>query len=49
MPKVVFPVAAVVSNTINLLLSLLPMALVVLVLGHPFYPTWLTCQCPCWR
>jgi len=39
-PKLVFPVAAVVSNVINLLLSLIPMALVVLVVGHPFYATW---------
>lgn len=40
-PKLVFPVAAVVSNVINLLLSLIPMALVVLAVGHPFYATWL--------
>jgi len=45
-PKVVFPVAAVVSNTVNLLLSLIPMALVVLVLGHPFYVTWLYLPVP---
>lgn len=45
-PKLVFPVAAVVSNVINLLLSLIPMALVVLVLGHPFYATWLYLPVP---
>ena len=45
-PKLVFPVAAVVSNIINLLLSLIPMALVVLVLGHPFYATWLFLPVP---
>ena len=40
-PKIVFPVAAVLSNVINLLLSLIPLALIVLVLGHPFYWTWI--------
>lgn len=40
-PKVVFPIAAVLSNIINLLLSLIPLALIVLILGHPFYWTWL--------
>jgi ABC-type polysaccharide/polyol phosphate export permease len=39
-PKVVFPLAAVVSNLINLLLSFIPLALVVLVMGHKFYWTW---------
>jgi ABC-type polysaccharide/polyol phosphate export permease len=45
-PKLVFPVAAVVSNVINLLLSLIPMALLVLVMGHPFYRTWLYLPVP---
>ncbi len=40
-PKIVFPVAAVLSNVINLLLSLIPLALIVLILGHPFYWTWI--------
>jgi ABC-type polysaccharide/polyol phosphate export permease len=40
-PKIVFPIAAVLSNIINLLLSLIPLALIVLVLGHPFYWTWI--------
>ena len=39
-PKIVFPIAAVLSNIINLLLSLIPLALVVLIMGHPFYLTW---------
>lgn len=39
--KLVFPVAAVVSNMINLLLSFIPLALIVLALRHPFHVTWL--------
>lgn len=38
--KLVFPVAALVSNMINLLLSLIPLALIVLVMRAPFYATW---------
>ena len=38
--KSVFPLAAVVSNMINLLLSIIPLAIIVLVMGHPFYLTW---------
>ena len=45
-PKLVFPVAAVVSNIINLLLSLIPMALLVLGMRHPFYSTWLYLPVP---
>jgi len=45
-PKLVFPVAAVVSNIINLLLSLIPMALLVLAMRHPFYRTWLYLPVP---
>jgi len=45
-PKLVFPVAAVVSNSINLLLSLIPMALLVLAMHHPFYATWLYLPIP---
>jgi ABC-type polysaccharide/polyol phosphate export permease len=44
--KSVFPVAAVVSNMINLLLSLIPLVLVVLVMRHPFYATWLFLPVP---
>jgi ABC-2 type transport system permease protein len=39
-PKCVFPLAAVVSNMINLLLSIIPLALIVLLMGHPFFVTW---------
>ncbi len=45
-PKLVFPVAAVISNVINLLLSLIPLALIVAVLRHPFYVTWLYLPVP---
>jgi ABC-type polysaccharide/polyol phosphate export permease len=38
--KLVFPVAAVVSNMINLLLSIIPLVLIVAVMRHPFYLTW---------
>ncbi len=45
-PKLVFPVAAVVSNIINLLLSFLPLALLVVGMRHPFYKTWLFLPVP---
>src|SRR5215469_15249893 len=45
-PKMVFPIAAVLSNTINLFLSLIPMALLVIALRHPFYKTWLYLPVP---
>ncbi len=45
-PKSVFPIAAVVSNVINFLLSLIPLALLVIALGHPFYATWLFLPVP---
>jgi ABC-2 type transport system permease protein len=44
--KLIFPVSAVVSNLINLLLSLIPLAAVVLLMGHPFYWTWLYLPVP---
>jgi len=44
--KIVFPLAAVISNLINLLLSLIPLAILVLVLRHPFYLTWLYLPVP---
>ena len=44
--KLVFPLAAVASNMINLLLSLIPLILIVLVMGHPFYMTWLYLPVP---
>src|SRR5271169_2884184 len=45
-PKLVFPVAAVVSNIINLLLSFIPLALLVVGMRHPFYKTWLYLPVP---
>jgi ABC-type polysaccharide/polyol phosphate export permease len=44
--KLVFPVAAVVSNMINFMLSLIPLVLVVLVLRHPFHWTWIFLPVP---
>ncbi len=44
--KLVFPVAAVVSNMINLLLSLIPLVLIVAVMRHPFHITWLYLPVP---
>jgi ABC-type polysaccharide/polyol phosphate export permease len=45
-PKMVFPMAALVSNIINLLLSLIPLAILVPLLRHPFYWTWLYLPVP---
>jgi ABC-type polysaccharide/polyol phosphate export permease len=44
--RIVFPLAAVVANMINLLLSIIPLALIVLVLHHPLYKTWLFLPVP---
>ena len=44
--KIVFPMAAVVSNIINLLLSIIPLVLVVLVMRHPFHWTWVFLPVP---
>jgi len=44
--KLVFPVAAVVSNMINFLLSMIPLVLIVIAVGHPFYWTWLYLPVP---
>jgi ABC-type polysaccharide/polyol phosphate export permease len=44
--KLVFPVAAVVSNIINLLLSMIPLALLVPLMRHPFYWTWVYLPVP---
>ncbi len=44
--KAVFPLAAVVSNMINLLLSMIPLVLIVLVMRHPFYWTWVFLPVP---
>ena len=45
-PKLVFPVAAVVSNVVNLLLSLIPLAVLVVLMRHPFHWTWLYLPVP---
>jgi ABC-2 type transport system permease protein len=45
-PKFVFPMAAVVANLINFLLSLIPLALMLLVLRHPFHKTWIYLPVP---
>jgi ABC-2 type transport system permease protein len=45
-PKLVFPMAAIVANLINLLLSLVPLALLVPLIGHPFHWTWLYLPVP---
>jgi lipopolysaccharide transport system permease protein len=45
-PKLVFPVAAVISNLINLLLSIVPLALIALAVGQPFYWTWVYLPVP---
>ncbi len=44
--KLVFPVAAVVSNMINFVLSLIPLVLIVLAMRHPFHLTWLYIPVP---
>lgn len=44
--KLIFPLAAVASNMINLLLSLVPLVLIVLVMRHPFHITWLYLPVP---
>lgn len=45
-PKLVFPVAALSSNIVNLLLSMIPLAILVPLMGHPFYKTWLYLPVP---
>lgn len=44
--KSVFPVAAVLANLINFLLSLIPLLLLMLVLRFPFHWTWLYLPVP---
>jgi ABC-type polysaccharide/polyol phosphate export permease len=44
--KLVFPVAALVSNMINLLLSLIPLVLIVVAMRHPLFVTWLYLPVP---
>jgi homopolymeric O-antigen transport system permease protein len=44
--KLVFPVSAVVSNIINFLLSLIPLALLIVVLRFPLHWTWIYLPIP---
>lgn len=44
--KSVFPLATVVSNMINLLLSIIPLALIVLIVRFPFHVTWIFLPVP---
>jgi lipopolysaccharide transport system permease protein len=44
--KLVFPVAALASNMINLLLSLIPLALSVVAMRHDFHLTWIYLPVP---
>src|SRR6185312_3545002 len=45
-PKLVFPIAAVIANMINLLLSIIPLALIVIGMGHKFFWTWIYLPVP---
>jgi ABC-2 type transport system permease protein len=45
-PKLVFPMAAVVANIINFLLSLIPLALLIAVLCFPLHWTWIYLPIP---
>lgn len=44
--KLVFPVAAVLSNIINFFLSLIPLALILVFLHFPFHWTWVYLPVP---
>jgi ABC-type polysaccharide/polyol phosphate export permease len=44
--KSVFPVAAVLANLINFVLSLIPLVLLLLVLRYPFHWTWVYLPIP---
>jgi ABC-2 type transport system permease protein len=46
LPKSVFPMAAVVSNIINFLLSLIPLVFLLIVLRFPLHLTWLYLPVP---
>src|SRR5579863_4603401 len=45
-PKMVFPMAALISNLINLMLSMIPLAILVPMMRHPFYWTWIYLPVP---
>ena len=40
-PQVAFPLASILANLVNFCLSLLPLAVVLLLLQFPFHSTWL--------
>ena len=40
LPRTIFGVAAIGNGLVNLLLSLVPLLVIMLVIGHPIYPTW---------
>jgi ABC-type polysaccharide/polyol phosphate export permease len=46
LPKLIFPVAALVSNIINFLLSLIPLMLLIVALRFPLHWTWLYLPVP---
>jgi ABC-type polysaccharide/polyol phosphate export permease len=46
LPKVVFPVAALISNIINFLLSLIPLVLLIVALRFPLHWTWVYLPIP---
>ncbi len=45
-PQVLFPLAAVLANLINFVLSLLPLALLLWIVGFPFHWTWIYLPIP---
>src|SRR5689334_16562880 len=40
LPRTIFAVSSIGIGLVNLCLALIPLVVVMLVLGHPFYPTW---------
>lgn len=39
-PRTIFSVSSIGNGLVNLLLSLIPLVVIMLVLGHPLYATW---------
>ena len=46
LPKLVFPVSAILANLINFLFSMIPLALLLVVFNHPFHATLLYLPVP---
>jgi ABC-type polysaccharide/polyol phosphate export permease len=46
LPKLVFPVAAMVSNIVNFVLSLIPLVLLIVALRFPLHWTWIYLPIP---